>query len=189
MGQGESSTTSADPLRDRAIVLVLVDTGIRAGELVGLKMKDLSLREGEIRAFGKDQEERLVPIGRQAIKALTRYLESRHDHGNNRPVFISKHTDEALTVHGLRQILKRLARRAGLEERIYTHLFRHTFSQRWMTDGTDGGDLESLRLALGHNQLSTTRIYAGLQIEEVKRKHQKLSPANRLLQAEQLRLW
>jgi len=181
-----ATSQSHCPLRDHAIVLVLVDTGIRAGELINLKMGDIDLREGEVRVFGKDQEERFVPIDIQATQALTRYLDSRRDHGSNRPIFISQCTGKALTVSGLRQILKRLARQAGVEKRVYTHLFRHTFGQRWLANG---GDLESLRLALGHNQLNTTQIYAGLRIEDVKRKHQQLSPANRLFRATQLPLW
>lgn len=76
--------------------------------------------------MGKIRRNDSFLIGIQAAKALTGYLESRRDHGGNRPVFVSQHTGEALTVSGLRQILKRLARRAGVEEaRIHPHLPPH----------------------------------------------------------------
>ena len=176
---------SRSPLRDRAIVLTLMDTGIRAGELVGLKMRDLDLEGGVIKVFGKDQEERVVPINLQACKALTLYLSERSRH-DDAPVFTSQQTGDALTTSGLLSILRRLARRAGVEERVYTHLFRHTFAHRWVTGG---GDLESLRQTLGHSRLDTTQIYAGLRVEDIKQIHRKVSPADRLLRAAQLSLW
>jgi len=181
-----ATSGSRHPLRDRAIVAVLVDTGIRAGELLGLTLKNIDFGAGELRVFGKDMEERLVPIDEQASKALTEHLKSRRDRDGNRPVFISQRTKEVLTVSGLRQVLKRLAQRAGVKERVYTHLFRHIFGRCWMRDG---GDLESLGEVFGHNQLSTTRLYARQQIEDIKRKHRRISPANRLLRAAQLSLW
>jgi len=149
------------------------------------RMTKVDLTRGVIKVFGKDQEERMVPINVQASQASDKYLAGRQQH-QDLPVFLSHQTQDALTTSGLLSILRRLARRAGVEERVHTHLFRHTFARCWVING---GDLESLRLALGHSRLDTTRIYIGLRVEDIKRVHRRVSPADHLFEALQLSLW
>ena len=180
----EACTGSREAIRDRAIVLLLVDTGIRAGELVNLKVGDIDFEKREIVVMGKDRKERIVPFAESASRALSDYLGTSAD--KNAPAFRSRRTGQALTVSGLRQILKRLAKRAGVQDRVYTHLFRHTFAHSWMEGG---GDIETLQVALGHKSVKTTMIYSLSTVEDVKKKHHKLSPGDKIAAAQQLSLW
>lgn len=179
--------------RDRAILLVLLDTGLRAGELVGLKISDLDLREGEIKCFGKDQEERFVPLERGAVRALNKYFAVRKSCKSDDPRFPSARGPGChLTESALLRVIKRLAKRAGLEENAYPHLFRHTFAKKWLR-GPGKGDIEALRDIMGHSSVSTTRIYAAYEFEDIKEMHRERSPVNQLLESRdrpsQLSFW
>ena len=153
----------------KAIVIVrlLIETGIRAGELCNMQRNDIDLERLEIRVLGKDKEERIIPIGSRTADAIKRYWAGRIDsiptavHGYGGP----------MTICGLRSLIRRLAKSAGITRRIYPHLLRHTFAHLWIVGG---GDTESLRRILGHSNLSTTQIYAGLDIEDIREKHSKI---------------
>lgn len=179
------------PLRDRAILMLLLDTGVRAGELVRLKVSDLDLAERELKCFGKDQEERIVPLEEGAARAIQAYLESRERQKPNDPLFPSERgSDCFLTQSALLRLHKRLADRVGLEENVYTHLLRHTFAKKWLK-GPGKGDIQALSDIMGHSSVKTTRIYAVYDSEDIKEMHQTRSPANQILEkrAQQLPLW
>ena len=169
---------SRNPERDRAILLLLLDTGIRAGELVRLRIQDVDLANGMITVFGKDKEERRIPISRTTTKALRAYIGERIE-SPDAPVFLSSKTGKAFTVGGLRDLVRRLGEAAGLQRRIYPHLFRHTFAYRWIKMG---GNLEKLRQILGHSRLDTTSIYAVARLEDIVEEHHRLRPADKLVE-------
>jgi site-specific recombinase XerD len=179
------------PLRDKAILILLLDTGVRAGELVNLKVSDLDLAEREIKCFGKDQEERIVPLEDSAVKALEAYLGARERQKPNDPLFPSERGPDCfLTESGLLSMLKRLAEREELEENVYTHLLRHTFAKKWLK-GPGKGDIQALSDIMGHSSVKTTNIYAAYDAEDIKEMHQTRSPANQILEkrTKQLPLW
>ncbi len=174
----QAAKQSRSGLRDWAILLTLFDTGIRAGELVGLRVKNVNFEMGTITVYGKDAEERCIPISEATVKALRAYLKDRL-HDPEAPVFVSTKTGEALTVCGLREIIRRIARAAGLQRRVYPHLFRHTFAYRWIKMG---GNVEKLRYILGHSRLDTTHIYAMARPEDILEEHRRLNPAGNLVE-------
>ncbi len=174
----QAAKKSRNPERDWAILLTLFDTGIRAGELVGLRVKDVNFEMGTITVYGKDTEERCIPIGKVTVTALKAYLKDRI-HNLESPVFISTRTNEALTVCGLREIIRRIAKAAGLQRRVYPHLFRHTFAYRWIRMG---GNVEKLRYILGHSRLDTTHIYAMARPEDILEEHRRLNPVGDLVE-------
>lgn len=180
-----ASRFSKHPRRDRAILLLLFDSGIRAGELVNIKVGDVDFSVWVVKVLGKDQEERKVPVGEMTIKAIKEYLGERIKE-REAPLFLSSKNGRALTVSGLRQILKRLARKAGIKQEVYPHLLRHTFAYRWIRDG---GNLEKLRQIMGHSRLETTSIYAKALQKDVEEEHRRLRPADKIAEAEQLSLW
>jgi site-specific recombinase XerD len=157
--------------KQQAILLLLLDTGIRSGELCALNKNDVNLERMEIRVLGKDQEERMLPISEAAKEALLTYWKMRSD--SSLAAFNGR--GGRMTTDGVRSLIRRLAERSGIlsERRVYPHLMRHTFAHRWLTGN---GDLESLRRLLGHSKLTTTQRYAGLAIEHLKHKHQKVQP-------------
>jgi integrase/recombinase XerD len=154
-----ASGTTPRTLRDRALVELLYGAGLRVSEAVGLEKGGIDLDERAVRVLGKGGKERVVPVGRQAVEALRRYL------ARGRPYLDRRHRPElflnarggALTRSGAFLILRRLAETAGLEPgRVHPHLLRHSFATH-LIEG--GADLRSVQEMLGHADLSTTELY------------------------------
>lgn len=138
--------------RDTAIVLLLLDTGIRASELLGLRKEDLflALSQPYIVVQGKRKKVRSVPIGKDTIVKLNRYLKYRSE---GDLVFVSRSGDP-LTVDGLNQVIGRLCKKAGIKnKREKVHAFRHTFAVNYLLNG---GELYTLSLILGHEDTRVT---------------------------------
>ena len=151
--------TTPRALRDRALVELLYGAGLRVSEAVGLERGGVDLDGRLVRALGKGQKERVVPIGREAAEALRRYL------AHGRPYLDRRHRPElflnaqggALTRAGAFLILRRLAEKAGLEPgRVHPHLLRHSFATHLLEGGAD---LRSVQEMLGHADLATTELY------------------------------
>jgi integrase/recombinase XerD len=151
--------TSPRALRDAALVELLYGAGLRVGEAVALERGGIDLEQRLVRCLGKGGKERLVPIGRQAVEALRRYLARGRPHLDRRrrpELFLNAHGGP-LTRAGVFLILRRLAGRAGLEpERVHPHLLRHSFATHLLEGGAD---LRSVQEMLGHADLSTTELY------------------------------
>jgi integrase/recombinase XerD len=154
-----ASGTAPRDLRDRALVELLYGAGLRVSEAVGLQKSSVDLDARLVRAVGKGSKERVVPIGRQAVQGLRRYL------SRGRPFLDSRHRPElflnakggGLTRAGAFLILRRLAAKAGLEpERVHPHLLRHSFATHLLEGGAD---LRSVQEMLGHADLATTELY------------------------------
>jgi integrase/recombinase XerD len=151
--------TTPRALRDRALVELLYGAGLRVGEAVGLERAAIDLEERIVRCVGKGSKERIVPLGREAVEALRRYL------ARGRPYLDKRHRPElflnarggGLTRSGAFMILRRLAGAAGLEPaRVHPHLLRHSFATHLLEGGAD---LRSVQEMLGHADLATTELY------------------------------
>jgi integrase/recombinase XerD len=155
-------------LRDRALLEVMYACGLRASEAVGLELGDLDLEEGLLRARGKGSKERIVPIGRQAVAALSAYLRGGRPlllgDGVQARLFVNRRGG-ALTRQGLYKIVQGHARRAGLQERMSPHTLRHSFATHLLAGGCD---LRSLQEMLGHADLATTQVYTHLSADRLK---------------------
>jgi len=152
---------SLGALRDRAILELFYSSGIRLSELVGLDREDLDLQEGLVRVFGKGRKERVVPVGRIALRALRRYLErgtSGPPPRNGSPLFRNLRGGR-LTGRSIGRILRACAVKMN-NERLTPHVLRHTFATH-LLDG--GADLRSIQELLGHASLSTTQRYTHLE--------------------------
>ena len=158
-----------------AIVLLLLDTGIRASELCSLTIDNTDLETGTIKVIGKGRKERIVPFGAAAKKALLRYLTTFRPESTSNRFFLSV-AGELLSYNGLRLIIQRLAKRSGIE-RLHLHLFRHTFAVKYLTNG---GDVMTLRLILGHTTLAVTQQYLHLADQDIIIAHNRYSPVDRL---------
>jgi integrase/recombinase XerD len=146
-------------LRDRALVELLYGAGLRISEALGLARSDVDLDGRLLRALGKGDKERIVPMGRPAVDAVTRYLARGRPFLERRPrpeLFLNARGGP-LSRSGAFLILRRLAAVAGLEpERIHPHLLRHSFATHLLEGGAD---LRSVQEMLGHADLSTTELY------------------------------
>jgi site-specific recombinase XerD len=165
--------------RDYAMLLVLMDTGIRAGELCGLTMEDV--HDGYLTVFGKGSKEREVGLGPTTARALWKYIHmyrprlvhSEHE----RHIFVG-HGGVPLLRNGLHQALQRIGERAGIQGvRLSPHTFRHTFARGWQENG---GEIFKLSRVLGHSEMQTTQIYLrDFQSREARADHAQYSPLER----------
>lgn len=152
--------TRALQLRDKAILCLLLATGIRASELCGLRLEDVNFSDDYLLVRGKGSKQREVgPMGQTCLAAIRRMLRgSQRD--VSQPLFVSHRTGGALTPFGLDQLLKRLRDHAGDEFfagiRVSAHTFRHTFAVNFLKQG---GNIKQLQLLLGHTSLAVTQRY------------------------------
>jgi integrase/recombinase XerD len=151
--------TTPRSLRDRALVELLYGAGLRVSEAVGLERGGIDLDNRLVRCIGKGDQERIVPLGREAAEALQRYeargrpyLDRRH-----RPELFLNAQGGALTRAGAFLILRKLAEKAGLDaQRVHPHILRHSFATHLLEGGAD---LRSVQEMLGHADLGTTELY------------------------------
>ena len=146
-------------LRDRAMLETIYATGLRVSELVNLKLHEVGLADGVLRALGKGSKERLVPLGQLAIDWITRYLhEARPDilHGQQSDALFVTARGGAMTRQAFWQLIKRYALVAGIAPaRLSPHVLRHAFATHLLNHGAD---LRVVQLLLGHADISTTQI-------------------------------
>ncbi len=165
-------------IRNKVIFMLLLDTGLRIGELINIKLKDIQIDEGLMKVVGKGKKERIVPIGNKAQKALQSYLfryRSKPSHVGIENVFLSVY-GTPMTENGVKLIFARLAKGSGVE-RLHAHLCRHTFATRFLLNG---GDVFTLQQILGHSTLEMVRNYVNLASNHVAMQHHKYSPLDRL---------
>lgn len=161
--------------RNRALVLVFLDTGLRLSEMAGIQLADIRGRE-TVKVMGKGAKERVVRIGKTAQKALLRYLLMRQD--SHLCLWVSEER-KPLTHWGIAQVIDTLRKRSGITDvRCSAHTFRHTFATRALMNGAGEFEVQSL---LGHSKLDMTRRYAAsLRSEEAVVGHRKWSPVDNL---------
>ena len=171
---------SAD--RDRAIILTLLDTGLRASELCGIRFGDLSLGQKSLKVRGTgpgmEGKERMVFFGRRTGQAIWRCLAGRLDGIRPQdPVFtVGPLADpRPLTAPVLRKLLDRIADKAGVPH-VYPHRFRHTFAINYLRNQ---GDLFTLQSLLGHSDLAMVRRYARVAQADCAQVHRRASPVDK----------
>ncbi len=165
--------------RDRAMILLLLDTGVRASEICadhnrkapGLLIQDVDRRNLTITVMGKGDKERTLPISPRTSKAVWRYLLTRADAALTDPLFTNQR-GEALTSSGLLQLIRRLGKRAGILK-AHPHRFRHTFAINFLRNG--GNTLELQRL-LGHSTLEMVKRYVAIAQVDLEKAHKRASP-------------
>lgn len=163
-------------VRDCAIILTLLDTGVRVSELVTASLEDVSLELQQLKVIGKGDRERVVPFGSGVRAAVSSYLARRGDAGN-RQLFVN-HYGEPITRHGVARMLHVRAGAAGITGvRVSPHTFRHTFAKSWLING---GDALSLQKMLGHSSLEMVKNYVNLVADEVSAVHRAVSPVDRM---------
>lgn len=167
--------------RDYALVLTLLDSGLRASELCSLRLGDVDMKSGLVVVFGKGNKQRTVRIGAKARGAILRMLGHGQSATTGAPLWMTYDVNgqegHALTRHGLQTMLHRLGRKTGIMP-CAPHRFRRTFALWCLRDGMD---LHSLRMLMGHSSLAVLQRYLALAGQDLERAHAAHSPADRLL--------
>jgi integrase/recombinase XerD len=168
-------------LRDRAMIELLYSTGLRVSELTSLRVSDLDSRMGCLRCVGKGDKERLVPVGRQALTVIQRYLDEA------RPALLrarrgSMQAESSLFLNRFGSKLSRITvwrilcqygQRAGIRTQLSPHKLRHSFATHLLERGAD---LRSVQMMLGHADISTTQIYTHVMEERLKQVYKAHHP-------------
>jgi integrase/recombinase XerD len=166
-------------LRDTALVLTLLDTGLRASELCRLTIEDLNLDSAEIFVIpygtGRKTKSRTVMIGKPTIKAIWRYLATR-DYRPDDPLFTSSKSSAPLNRNSVRQLLDELGKRAGVAN-VHPHRFRHTFAITYLRSG---GDIFTLQRLLGHSSLTMVQEYLDIVQADVANAYRRSAPSDNL---------
>ena len=168
----------SDPLgnRDRTMLEVLYATGLRVSELVNLRHGQVNTTQGVIRILGKGNRERLIPLGEEAMRWLKDFAS-----GSRGEILLERQTDylfptrrgDRMTRQAFWHIIKRYARKAGINKELSPHTLRHAFATHLLNHGAD---LRVVQMLLGHSDLSTTQIYTHVARERLKELHSAHHP-------------
>ena len=173
-GQRQCRNTRPTALRDRAILLLLLDTGIRASELCGLSINNVHLKERRILVIGKGDKERSLRLSARTAQALWRYLNQRPDPpGNTTCLFLSE-VGNPISRYALGRLISRLGRRAAIPN-AHPHRFRHTFAIQFLRNGGNGYALQEL---LGHSTMEMVQVYLKLAQQDLDESHNRASPVD-----------
>ena len=163
--------------RNRAMLEVLYSSGLRVSELINLKMNQVYFDIGFLRILGKGNKERLVPIGKSAMKYMKIYIDEIRNHVKKQPghesfVFLNRR-GRGLTRVMIFTIVKELVKITGLKKQVSPHTFRHSFATH-LVEG--GADLRAVQEMLGHESITTTEIYTHLDREYLKQIIEEFHP-------------
>jgi len=173
-----AAPTVSDPLghRDRTMLEVLYATGLRVSELVSLKLTSVNLNQGVLRIVGKGDRERLIPLGEEAVQWIHQFLQ-----GPRVEILLERQTDylfptrrgDRMTRQAFWHIIKRYARKAGVQKELSPHTLRHAFATHLLNHGAD---LRVVQMLLFFNDTATTEIYTHVARERLKDLHSQHHP-------------
>jgi len=171
--------TTLTGMRDAAILEILYSCGLRRSELVNLNIEDIDRHQETIRVKGKGKKERIVPVGKKALKATAEYLETRSrsetskraDHGAG-AVFVSD-KGTRISPDMVNRIVRKYIERIADTERKSPHTIRHSFATHLLNRGAD---LRAVKELLGHESLSTTQVYTHVSTDRIKKVYRQSHP-------------
>ena len=177
-----SKPTEENPLslRDKAILEFLYATGVRISELINIKRKNFMPEVELVRVIGKGQKERIIPIGKEAVRSVEKYLQE------SRPQLAKRDSEDVLFLNrrggsfsrmGLWKILRKYVIQAGIKKKVTPHTIRHSFATHLLEGGAD---LRAVQEMLGHADISTTQIYTHLDREYLKQEHRDHHPRSKM---------
>ncbi len=158
------------PARDAAVMELFYSTGLRLAELAALDFKDFDFKNETLRVLGKGSKERLLPVGRHALRALERYRQMAGISGG--AVFLSK-LRKRLSTRAINNLLQKYISQSSIPFQVTPHKFRHSFATHLLDHGAD---LRSVQALLGHSSLSTTQIYTHVTKERLRESYQNSHP-------------
>lgn len=160
--------------RNRAIILLMLDTGLRASELCDLRVEDMDNRNNRIFVRkGKGMKERMLPFSPRTGQMIWRYLAARHDTQPGDPLFTSK-LNRSMTRTKLAEMFANIGRRAGVPN-FHPHRLRHTFAIQYLRNG---GNAYTLQAMLGHSSLDMVKRYLKLAQTDLDTAHRRASPVD-----------
>lgn len=178
----EAMSNNKDPLvgaRNAGLIEMMYSSGLRVSEVQQCNIEDVDFWNETVRVIGKGNKERLIPVGKRALKTLHHYLKVRRENITGsfgsveaRPLFTNLRGGR-LTVRSIHMVIEQHARLAGINRRISPHDIRHSFATHLLDHGCD---LRSVQEMLGHKNISTTQIYTHVTTERLRKVYDKAHP-------------
>lgn len=164
-------------IRDLAIMELFYSSGLRLAELTSLELACLDLNDRTVRVTGKGNKDRIVPVGKKALVALSNWLKRRPEFVREDPtsVFLAR-SGKRLSTRSVQARVLLWAKRQGVPARVYPHLFRHSFASHLLESS---GNLRGVQELLGHSSISTTQIYTHLDFQHLAQVYDKAHPRAR----------
>ncbi|MCM3705836.1 MULTISPECIES: tyrosine-type recombinase/integrase [Cytobacillus] len=173
--------------RDKTLILLLLDTGLRIGEALSLTTEQIDFRQLTLYVpsqIAKNRKQREIPLSREVAKRLRQLADETEQYfGDDSQLFMNAFGDD-FTDDAFRRRLNRLKRKINID-RLHPHMFRHTFARNYILNG---GDLFTLQRILDHAEIQTTRKYVQMDSEHIRQQHNKFSPVRRIMKRNGIRL-
>jgi site-specific recombinase XerD len=171
--QGQLQNKLPSGLRNKAILYLLLDTGMRVSELCGLKFKDYDPRNQRLVVYGKGDKERSLPISPRTGQIVWKYLATRKNPRKDDPL-IANDAGRSMDRTSVLHVLMRIGHRAGVDH-VHPHRFRHTFAIEYLRNG---GDIYTLQKILGHTTLDMVKNYLKIADADIETAHRRASPVD-----------
>lgn len=168
-------SSSADAMRDAAMLQIAYASGLRVSEIIGLDVENIDFTVGSVRCMGKGSKERMVPVHRVALDSIDRYVRrgrATFRQQESKALFLNRRGNR-LTRQGFWGIVKKYAKLIGLENSMTPHTLRHSFATHLLEGGAPIRHVQEL---LGHASISTTQIYTHLTVEFVRDQYDNAHP-------------
>ncbi|MGE5626221.1 MAG: tyrosine recombinase XerC [Bacillota bacterium] len=164
----------AETMRDRALMELLYSSGLRLAEILSVGLTDIDLSQGLVTVTGKGRKTRIVPVGREALKAIREWLKVRSELAKPEDVtlFVSVRGGP-LSPRTVQARVKHWGRVQGVQQGVHPHLFRHSFASHVLESS---GDLRAVQELLGHANISTTQIYTHLDFQHLAKTYDAAHP-------------
>jgi integrase/recombinase XerD len=163
-------------LRDKALIEFMYATGARVSEVIDIKIQDFHSDAGFVKLFGKGSKERFVPIGKESIYWIERYIRDGRNRlikPNSRGFIFLNHRGGKLSRMGIWKIVKKWVDKAGIEKEVHPHTLRHSFATHLLEGGAD---LRAVQEMLGHESVATTQIYTHLSLSRIETVYHSYHP-------------
>lgn len=160
-------------LRDRIIVELFYQTGIRSAELISLQIRNIDFQRLTIKVLGKRNKERIIPVGKAIINLMTSYLDQRKSAYNSQPSFFITASGRPVYPKLIYRVVNDYLGRVSSLRKKSPHVLRHTFATHMLGRGAD---LNAIKEILGHTSLAATQVYTHNSIEKLKEIHHKAHP-------------
>jgi integrase/recombinase XerC len=163
--------------RDRAILELLYSSGLRLAELIDLNLGDVDMHDATVHVTGKGNKDRIVPVGRHALKALRQWAITRPDlaAADEKALFVSNRGSR-ISSRSVQSRVKHWAKKQGIDTNVYPHLFRHSFATHMLESSHD---LRGVQELLGHANISTTQVYTHLDFQHLAQIYDQTHPRAR----------
>lgn len=174
----DQTPEGAIAIRDWAILEILYSCGLRVSELASLNLDSIHYQEKLLRVVGKGNKSRIVPIGKVAISAVEKWLDTRTEFtkdSQEQALFVNQ-KGSRLSIRSIQQRVKTWGEKKGLDQRLHPHLLRHSFASHILESS---GDLRAVQELLGHEDISTTQIYTHLDFQHLAKVYDKAHPRSR----------